>query len=472
LAAAVALTATVLLIISAVLSPPAQPQDPVATPAPTAGFPWASAERLRTHPGVLDVGVTHTQYSMDQWGDPAAIDSARTVLAATATYQNQHLFGWGTLNPEPTPGVFDWSSMDRRMRMIRESGGVPVITLCCAPDWMKGGRPGETNWNRLHERPLPEHYGDFAALAVAVAKRYRDVRHFQVWNELKGFWNATLNRWDYDAYTRFYNAVYDALKAFDPGLAVGGPYVVIDTWTDQEAGGRPSRLRGECGTVDRRGLDVLEYWLRYKHGADFVSLDGGAVARDGGPLPTPTNSAIFGAVTRWLRQRTPLPIWWSEFHVGRAGTDGQQGLVAAVVAALVSMADAGADVALYWQPQFAVGDAPDRRAPGVWSATDVAGGGRPLPLAEWLARAQQVLAEPADDLVSWPVEQVGVLHGQHAFLAVNTKDAPVPVRVQGLQLRLGPYEVRYVPLPPGTAPAPPNWWQPTDRCLSEQPEAR
>jgi hypothetical protein len=472
-ATAIAMMATILLITAAALSPSPQPQDPTAHPAPAGDtFPWGSDVRLRPHPGVLDIGVTHTQYSIDPWGNGTAIASAENVLAATATYQNQHLFGWGALNPEPRPGTFDWSSLDQRMRQIRASGGVPVITLCCAPDWMKGGRPGETDWSKLHERPAPEHYRDFAALAVAVARRYRDVRHFQVWNELKGFWDNTRNRWDYEAYTRFYNVVYDALKAFDPRLAVGGPYVVIDTWTSKEAGGRPSTLRGDCGTVDRRSLDVLEYWLRYKHGADFVAVDGGTVARDGDPAPPAANSGVFGALTRWLRQRTSLPIWWSEFHVGRAGPDGQRRLVAASVAALVFMADEGADVALYWQPQESPADSGVGVAPGLWSTTEAAGGGRPLPLAQALARVQQVLAEPADDLVTWPVEQVGVLHGRSAFLAVNTGDAPVTVRVQGLLLRLAPYEVRYVPLPPGTPPAPPGWWRPTDRCLSEQPEAR
>ena len=470
---AIALTATVLLVTAAALAPPGPPPEGVVAAAPSGGpLRWDSVARPRPHPGVLNVGVTHTQYSIDRWGNDAAIASAQTVLTATATYQNQHIFGWGALNPEPRPGDFDWTSLDRRMRLIRESGGVPVITLCCAPDWMKGGRPGATDWARLHDRPVPEHYTDFAALAVAVARRYRDVRHFQVWNELKGFWDNTRNRWDYESYTRFYNVVYDALKAFDPGVAVGGPYVVIDTWADKEAGGRPSTLRGDCGTVDRRSLDVLDYWLRYMHGADFVAVDGGAGARDGGPVSTADDSAVFGVLTRWLRQRTSLPIWWSEFHVGRAGLDGQRRLVAASVAALIFMADEGADVALYWQPQEAAADPGSAFAPGLWSNTERAGGGRPLPLGEALARVQQVLAEPADDLASWPIEQVAVLHGRGAFLAVNTGEAPATVRVQGIELALAPYEVRYVTLPPGTPPAPPAWWRPTDRCLSEQPETR
>ncbi|OLT10047.1 hypothetical protein BJF78_29420 [Pseudonocardia sp. CNS-139] len=65
------------------------------------------------------------------------------------------------------------------------------MTLCCAPDWMKGGEPGETDWSRIEVAPDPAHYADFAALAVDVARRYPQVRHFVVWNELKGFFDAT-----------------------------------------------------------------------------------------------------------------------------------------------------------------------------------------------------------------------------------------------------------------------------------------
>ncbi|HEY6596559.1 MAG TPA: hypothetical protein VI011_20995 [Asanoa sp.] len=469
---AVALAGTALLAAVGIVAPAGSAGDsPGVVQAPRGGgYPWQDARPLRTHRDRLDVGVTHTQYSLDPWGSAKALGVARTVLTATATYQNQHIFGWGTLNPEPSPGVYDWSSLDRRMALIRSTGGIPVLTLCCAPDWMKGGRAGETDWNRLHEAPRPEHYPDFAALAVAVARRYPDVRHFVVWNELKGFWDDTRNRWDYESYTIFYNTVYDALKAYDRTLAVGGPYVVVDTWADREAGGRPSTLSGECGTVDRRSLDALEYWLLHKNGADFVAIDGGAVTRDGGPVASGVvQSAIFGAITRWLRERTRLPIWWSEFHIGRGGPEDQPMLSAAVVGALLYMVEEKASVALYWQPQHPA-DTAAERPPTLWGPTELAGGGQPTVLAEALARMQQLLADPADDLVSWPLEQVGVLHGRTALLVVNTGGAAATVRIQGLRLRLEPFELRYVELPAGAPQEPPGWWRPAvDLCLREQP---
>jgi hypothetical protein len=161
------------------------------------GLPTIVVDR-RTAIGTnrLALGVTHTQHSFDAWGDPLAVASGRALLRDASVYQNQHLMGWGALNPEPAPGVFNWDSLDRRVQLMRDTGAVGVITLCCAPDWMKGGQAGATDWSALTTAPLPEHYRDFAELARQVALRYPDVKYFQVWNELKGFWNDAENRWN------------------------------------------------------------------------------------------------------------------------------------------------------------------------------------------------------------------------------------------------------------------------------------
>jgi hypothetical protein len=442
-----------LVLLTAMLGPGSTPAAPgAATPrAATAGpVRWNAGVHYRPDPHTFAVGVTHTQYSIDAWGDAQARAGARSVLSATASYQNQHLFGWGTLNPEPSPGRYDWSSLDQRIGLIRAAGGTPVITLCCAPDWMKGGRPGETDWRRLEEAPTPQHYDDFAALAAAAARRYPDVRHFQVWNELKGFWNSARNRWDYEGYTRLYNAVYDALKAVDRRLQVGGPYVVLETWHDQDAGGHPSDLSGACGVLDQRGLDVLDYWLKHKHGADFVAVDATSSNRDQGEVaPTATSLQTFDALTRWIRQRTSLPVWWSEFHVGRGGPDQQPQLTASAVAALLHMAAAGASVALIWQPQRER-EGREPGPPALWSSTNHAGGGQPLAYAEAVARLQSVLADlSAFDPVSWPSPDVGILYGRHALVLVNTGERAAAVTVEGLHLRLGAYEIRYVLTPDG-----------------------
>lgn len=177
----------------------------------------------------FETGITHTQHGLDVVGDPASVERAKRLLAAATRYHNVHLMGWGTMNPNPAPGVYDWESLDRRLDMVRSiPGAVPVLTLCAAPDWMKGGESGKTDWSRIEVAPRPEHYQDFADLAATVARRYPHVRHFQVWNEMKGLWKPSTNNWDYENYTRLYNRCYDALKKVNPQIQVGGLYLVIE----------------------------------------------------------------------------------------------------------------------------------------------------------------------------------------------------------------------------------------------------
>jgi hypothetical protein len=100
------LAATALLIAAGLLAPStsAGEQAPSTPLSEGGGYAWQAPQRHRPHPDRLNLGVTHTQYSVDAWGDESALAAARNVLTATATYQNQHLFGWGALNPEPSPG--------------------------------------------------------------------------------------------------------------------------------------------------------------------------------------------------------------------------------------------------------------------------------------------------------------------------------------------------------------------------------
>ncbi|MEK8170236.1 xylan 1,4-beta-xylosidase [Streptomyces sp. M19] len=186
------------------------------------------------------------------------------------------------------------------------------------PDWMKGGTAGRTNWSQssLETAPSPDHYRDFAELAGKIAERYPDVRHFVVWNELKGFYDDGRRRWDAEGYTRLYNLVYEELKKRDPANLVGGPYVVADS----ERPGDPmasSRVHGAWGGLDRRAVDALTYWNQHKAGADFVVVDGASFTRDGRrTLPDEFGAtAKFTDVTRWLTELTHLPVWWAEWYV-------------------------------------------------------------------------------------------------------------------------------------------------------------
>jgi hypothetical protein len=416
--------------------------------------PDVSVTVLRSGPvgmSQLAMGITHTQYSLDPWGDADAVRAGRQLLQASTVFQNQHLMGWGALNPEPSPGVYDWSSLDRRLTLIRETGGVPVVTLCCAPDWMKDGRPGMTDWSRLEVAPAAEHYADFAALAMQVALRYPDVQYYQVWNELKGFWNAPLNRWDYEAYTAFYNEVYAALKAVNPAIQVGGPYVPLDSELDRAYMSNPtaeSMLRDQpYGTVDQRALDVLTYWLANKVGADFVVVD--TSSYDGAPTEPFSATQKYVDLVNWLRQRTALPVWWAEWYVapsGSASPEFDNAMNNALMAmALAQMATSGSAVQLRWEPQ---GQAAQAHAGGqqkIWTDTRVAGGGQPLPYYA-TQKAFKDYFPPGTLLYNAAVssQDVAVLSSATHTLLINKRAASLTVSVDGTFITMTAYEVEVV----------------------------
>jgi hypothetical protein len=333
--------------------------------------------------------------------------------------------------------------LDSRINFIRASGGIPVITLCCAPDWMKGGTPGQTDWDRLTAAPLPKHYPDFAALSAVSAHRYPDVRHFMVWNEFKGFFDEENNRWDAEAYTELYNQVYEAVKAVNPRNYIGGPYLDMarppSGSTDHD-----SPLRGSWGTVDQRTLDAFDYWLAHKRGADFVVIDGHATARDGGPGEFVALEKL-SAVSRWVRTRTQRPLWWAEWYVEPADSGwSDQHQRAIRTAAMIEMAKSGVNTALYRNPPPGDEDC----ATCLWTNTAEEDGGRSLPFlttlrnfARWFppgTRLEEISAPSA----------VRVLAQAHMLVTVNTLDSPVTVSIDGWDVRLAPYETRWIPRTP------------------------
>ncbi len=398
-------------------------------------------------------GITHTQYTANV-GDPDAMAAVRAVLPTVAAYQNQHIMGWGAMNPEPSPGVYDWSSLDHRVHYMREGGDTLVITLCCAPDWMKGGQPGTTDWSKLETAPLPEHFDDFAELARQVAVRYPDVTHFQVWNELKGFWNRARNRWDYEGYTDLYNRVYRALKSVNPAIQVGGPYVVLRKYSSAAASAPfptpdPELRDRPYGTLEQRPLDAVEYWLRHNEGADFIVVDGHSFSQEA-PDPDPVASTVYFAdATRWLRRRTALPIWWAEWYTTPFGADGQwdhayQNVV--MTSALIHMLKSGADVALRWAPQGVAGRPYEGNNESIWSDTRAPGGGRPFPFAQTHESLLRNFGPGVDwyELSSTSPQVFGIASRSRVLL-VNSSAAELRAEVEGALTVLPGHSVTEIP---------------------------
>jgi hypothetical protein len=405
----------------------------------------------------LQLGVTHTQYSADSSNDSPAVARARVVLKDAAVFQNQHIMGWGAGNPEPSPGQYDFGSLDARVALMRATGATPVITLCCAPDWMKGGSAGQTDWSKLAEAPSPSHFADFAKLAATVAKRYPDVRYFQVWNELKGFWRSGQHRYDYEGYTELYNQVYDAIKAVRPDAQIGGPYAVMASWSQHATPNGPnarSTVGGKYGFIDKRPLDAIRYWLAHKHGADFITLDAGTDNQDGGSSGAYTGAQKFADVAAWLRHlpateypgaRT-LPLWWAEWKVETAPQSGDLDYLTSVMASgLATTLRSGASVALIWGAQ---GDAKGIGNPeGVWTDTRSSSGGQPTPLAAVMrglrtrfpAGTQFVRATSSS-------RQVEVLASSTNVMLISHADHPRTVVVRGTSFTLPRYGVVFASL--------------------------
>jgi hypothetical protein len=395
-------TVLVPTVLSISHGPSGSRSHPRSTPAPTAG----AAGPMVLSTGPLRVGVTLAQRAADPWESPPAVARARALLASQPVYQAQNLMGWGVGNPEPSPGVYDWSGLDRRMAQITATGGTSVITLAGAPDWMAGHAPGETDWSRLGEAPTPAHYGAFADLAAAVARRYPSVHVFQVWNELDGFWDARTETWDTAAYTRLYNDVYRAIKAVDPLDRVGGPYVVMTSYAQR--GAAPGAvIKGPWGAVDPRDTDALDYWFRHAVGADFVAVDADSAPTWGRPVTSAVAAtAKFAAVDEWIRTRTGLPIWWSEFYVQPDGSRWSPAQQAAVLTvAMARMAASGASVALLWGPEA---DGQGAVLGYLWTSCERPDGGRATPLAASIlafdrrgSRQATILVNPGASTRRW-----------------------------------------------------------------------
>jgi hypothetical protein len=401
-------------------------------------------------------GFTHTQFSADE-GSGAAVERAEELLGRTALPQNQHIMGWGASNPEPVKGRYDFADMDRRIDFVRRSGGTPVVTLCCAPDWMKGGKSGadNTNWSQsaLETAPDPEHFEDYAALAATVARRYPDVRHFIVWNEFKGFWNDSEDRWDYEGYTELYNLVYKALKKVDEDNMVGGPYLVMDSVDPRQQEDASTTFKGPWGAMDQRVLDAFDYWNKNRAGADFVVVDGSSYTKDDDLLPDEFAATDkLTAVGEWVRARTgDLPLWWAEYYVEPAdGNDERKGWsethrVAVQTAGMMAMVKGGASSGFYWNPEKEKGT---DCSGCLWTPTESGGGGKGLLMYDLVSRFGKEFP-PGTKYRTVPVAEddvphVRVLATDRTVLVVNTLDRSISAKVDGKRFDMGAYEVKWL----------------------------
>ncbi|MBQ5810141.1 MAG: hypothetical protein IIW23_01020 [Clostridia bacterium] len=405
----------------------------------------------------FELGITHTARGLDNCGHPEANARGSALLADACRLHNAHIQGWGVKFPEVSPGVWDWSSLDRRINYIRSIGGMPIITLCAAPDWMKGPYdPAEEaeylahgqRWWWFEKAPLPEYFEDFAKVCVQVAKRYPDVRYYQVWNEMKGFVYEDRDRqfdnhiqFYYEEYTQFYNLIYNALKSHDPDLQVGGFYPVL---------GGMGIPRGDdyysMHPIVPHDREAMMYWLEHKAGADFICVDRGMTSwwspyKDTYTPDEVIDSAVeFQNIMEQIHEVCDLPIWWSEYYF--AGEKGSDYAMACATAQLCHMVlGRGETKALLWNPI----DSEGLNGP-LFSSNMEADGCQPTRYYEIWRNFNKDFSAGRDIYtaeISRP-DLAACLASDKALVIANKRNEELEATINGAKLTLAPYQVLFI----------------------------
>lgn len=439
-------------------------------------------------------GLTYNDNSLLSYADGGtgntnAVSNVDTLIHGTITYENTHIMGWGTVDPWPdptSPDPTDWTSLDQRLQHMLAVGATPVISLDEAPWWMKGQLQADgttkllsasDEWSGMAygSRILDNKMGSWLHLVQSVAERYMvapyNVRYFQVWNELKGYYNPQTNNNDITTspgdpsgpnarhgYTYMYNQVYTTLMKTAQALniptdtvKVGGPYVFMDIWHTSAAISNPSKLVTAYGTFDQRPLDAIQYWLQHKVGAGFITLDGSLEDHNGQMLADPVVTAsIFADTIKWIRSLNPaffpgsttLPIWLAEWFASPPPTDFNANYDDAVKSlAMTDFIKAGGGTALSWG---ASGDGTSDT--GYWTPTGTAGGGQPHP---WYSTVKTLSADFGAGTKLYPAivsdpQQVAALAGDHHILLINKTANTLSLTVNGAGQTLAPYQVSEV----------------------------
>ncbi|MEI6075257.1 MAG: hypothetical protein WCS94_06770 [Verrucomicrobiota bacterium] len=455
------------LVIQNVFSPPSVAIDRT-TPAGTSQF-YSSFSQVDNS---LDYPWTGNNQT--------AVSNALKLTTQGIKFVANPIMAWGVSDPWPNPTVANptnWYYLDLQMSNILKAGCTPILTLCEAPWWMKGQLQSDGSTHLIPDvngewapytytnvitdfRGLkytnytsPDPYGsriidgqmtNWLLLVQRVAERYMvppwNVRYFQVWNELKGYYNPILNHWDYSntvgtvngynsqhGYTYLYNQTYQRLTNVAGGLGIapstlkiGGPYVVMASGASASSMSNPSGLTGPWGVMDQRSLDVLSYWLTNNVGAGFVCVDGGS-----GSGTSPFYAClIFSAVNNWIRQQpggATLPIVWSEWYPDGGGqADSNLDNAVSTYAAIQSITS-GAMLTLLWGGQY---------FSPLWSATSQSGGGQATPWYYTYRTLNQSFGNGINFYSASSTPNVAVLATLSNTLVVNLTTNTITVSIQ------------------------------------------
>ncbi|HSW89882.1 MAG TPA: carboxypeptidase-like regulatory domain-containing protein [Patescibacteria group bacterium] len=482
-----------------------------ATPTPTPLPPSdvTASVNLSGSPTVskLHIGVTHTQESINSGGDATAINAGKALLSTVAQYENQHIMGFGANNlwddPSTDPVNWNWSSLDTRVKLMRDTGSVPILTLFGAPTWMvdptwySGKYNGSnTDWGQLTLAPLDVYESDFAYMVGQIVSRYNGttlddtgtpfpkIEYFQVWNEMKGFWDRSVNHWNYDKYNRMYGLVYDEIKSLRPEANVGGPYVRFSKYVYPHAAQNSSLTSTAYGTVDQRDMNVVTQWLTWLTNnldtdghlkAQFIAVDGNITPKDvlDGTFPPNLFAALqqYSDIDDWMNTQmstiinTTLPIWWSEDYVGKVNGDPvlitSETLQPPALATMLSHhVNSGTNTSLRWGPEEQVSSQGVAQGDkqNLFSSTQFAGGGQAFTNYYVYSYFRNYFSSGTSVYpvtIAPSTNAISVLASSSKALIINTSSIPINVTISSSvadnTYSTAAYEVKLVDMP---TPAP------------------
>ena len=438
----------------------------------------------------FEPGITQSDNQMMQGtgNDACAVSNVQSQIKQGVKYMNTSIMAWGLPDPWPDPSTPDptnWGALDAHIQTAVNLGETPVITLAEAPWWMKGEYEGKgkttlltanDEWQDIaySSRILDNKMGAWTHLVQAVAERYMkppyNVRYFQVWNELKGYFNPDTNNYDFTissgnpsganathGYTYMYNQVYTTLMNVartqdiaQQDIKIGGPYAVVESWSSAQQSSNPSALIEQYGVIDQRSLDILQYWLQHKIGAGFITFDASLENNNTMKIlnQQPFVAAnIFANTVMWLRSLNPklypgattLPIWLAEWYswTETSGTTSNEDN-ALKAYTMIQFIQAGGAVTLSWN-NFGNG-ASDF---GLWTSTQKAGGGQPRP---WYTTYKSLMNDFGSGTTLYKTNvsdpaSISALASNKNLLLVNKTANNVTVSVNSKTISLTPYQV-------------------------------
>lgn len=313
------------------------------------------------------LGISHVGGESPSIPDLGRTDVQR-IVRDCFHIQNNYVIGVNTTvaddlthtSSTPFTSYKDLALLDawyEKMLSSRRTGGELMLTIYSAPFFMLTNANGSTPttasgiYAALSSLRVATAYeARFAEWCAFLVDRYKAVRHWNIWNEGKGYYNNALNRWAYEDFTRMWKSCYTAMKAERDDVLIGGPYLPMVSYgtnsgASPSASGRPSAaslaygatpttggatIAGSGWRCDGRTLDWGYYFEANTRDTppDFIAVDGGIFdirdATNGTITPGPNAAdsvkriddrnkpALVGA---WLQSLWPnTPRWWVESY--------------------------------------------------------------------------------------------------------------------------------------------------------------